>query len=499
MRNPAIRERNRRQKEVASDLDYYDLIGSICRDNFFEFVKEFWEVISPEKPIWNWHIPYLCDELQQMAEMVFRGEKKEYDLIVNIPPGTTKSSICSVLFPAWVWTKMPTARSICASYTDALAMDLSRKSRDVVQSEKYQKAFPQVQPLRPDQNTKSYFANSNGGYRYAVGVGGSVTGMHGHFLIVDDPLDPMQAISTAELKSVNTWMTETLPTRKVDKLVTPLILIMQRLHQNDPSGARLANIRSGRVFHICLPAEAGENVRPLELQANYVDGLLDPIRLPKQVLNEALAQLGNFGYAGQFDQNPIPLGGGMFKTVRLEMDVEPADPTFFTQTVRYWDKAATPGGGCYTVGVKMSVDKKGRYWVRHVIRGQWDSRERENIILQTARLDGKKVRVGIEQEPGGAGKESAESTAKNLAGFSVVLDKVDASDGSKALRADPFSVQVNASNVTLVQAEWNWAYIEEMRFFPNSTYKDQIDASSGGFKMLTKRRVVCGAFGGNTH
>jgi predicted phage terminase large subunit-like protein len=489
---PHRRKANRFQENM---FDEYDVIGSICRESFAEFTKEFWSEISPEPLVWNWHMQLLCDELQHMAELVFRKEKKDYDLIVNIPPGTSKSSIASVLFPAWTWTRMSTARSICGSYTHSLAMDLSRKSRDVVSSEKYQLSFTEVQKLRDDQNTKSYFMNGNGGYRYAVGVGGSVTGMHGHFLIVDDPLDPQQAISEAELKSANTWMAETLPSRKVDKLVTPLILIMQRLHQNDPSGARLVNIRAGRVKHICLPAEDGENVKPPELREKYVDGLLDPIRLPLEVLREARAQLGNFGYAGQFDQNPIPLGGGMFKTVRLEMDVEPADPTFFVQTVRYWDKAATPGGGCYTVGVKMSVDKTGRYWVRHIVRGQWDSRERENIILQTARLDGKKVRVGIEQEPGGAGKESAESTAKNLAGFSVVLDKVDASDGSKALRADPFSVQVNAHNVTLVQAEWNWAYIEEMRFFPNSTYKDQVDASSGAFKMLTKRRIVCGAFG----
>lgn len=487
------------------EFEYLDVLQSVCRESLFDFLQVAWEIIAPGiKPVWNWHIEYLCHELETVAKRVFENKPKEYDLIVNIPPGTTKSTIFSVVFPAWVWINNPIMRCICGSYTDQLATDLSRKSRDIVTSELYQAAFPHVGKLRDDQNTKHYFANFSGGYRYAVGVGGSVTGMHGHFLLVDDPIDPQQALSTAELKTANTWMQETLSSRKVDKLVTPLILIMQRLHQNDPSGARLANLAAGDVKHICLPAECSDIVSPPELQKYYVAGplgtpkLLDPIRLPPEVLAQNRAILGNYGYSGQYDQNPVPLGGGMFKTVRVEIDTPPSDwaqTGFFKDIVRYWDKAATGGGGCFTVGTKMGVDKNGRYWVLDVIRGQWDSRVREQTMLQTAKMDGRRVRIGIEQEPGAGGKESAERSVKNLAGFVVVLDKVGKSEGDKALRADPFSVQVNGHNVSMVEAPWNHAYLEEMRYFPNSTYKDQVDASSGAFNMLTKRRIVCGAFG----
>ena len=78
-----------------------DLVRSICEESFFEFLKEFWDTIIPEEPVWNWHVEYMCSQLQQMAERVFLNESKRYDLIVNISPGSTKSTIASVAFPSW--------------------------------------------------------------------------------------------------------------------------------------------------------------------------------------------------------------------------------------------------------------------------------------------------------------------------------------------------------------------------------------------------------------
>jgi hypothetical protein len=122
----------------ALNINEYELAADVCRESFFEFVKEFWTEIIPETPVWNWHIPYLCNQMQKIAERVFQGLPKRYDLLVNIPPGTTKSTIISVMFPAWVLTRMPTARIIVATHTDKLGLDLSRKSRDLVKSERYQ-------------------------------------------------------------------------------------------------------------------------------------------------------------------------------------------------------------------------------------------------------------------------------------------------------------------------------------------------------------------------
>lgn len=476
-------------------LDEVDLIRSVCQDSFYDFVKEFWHVLIPDVPVWNWHIEYLCDEMQAVAERVFENKPKEHDLIINVPPGTTKSTIISVMFPPWTWTRMPQARHINSSHTQNLVLDLSRKCRDIVLSELYQKCWPHIK-LREDQNTKGHFINTEGGFRFSCTVGGSSPmGFHAHFLSVDDPIDPQKAISELELATANNFMTQTLPTRKVNKEVSVTVLVMQRLHQNDPTGHILEKQRDN-VKLICLPGELADNVRPKRLKKKYVNGLLDPIRLSHRALAESLKTMGQYAYAGQIQQNPVPAGGGMFKTSRLQIEEVP--PKYFKRIVRYWDKAGTSKGGAFTVGVEMGLEKipvgngkwqDGRYWVLDVIRGQWDASEREAIIKQTARADGHLTKIGVEQEPGSGGKESAEATAKNLAGYSVSLDKVT---GDKETRADVFATQVNAGNVVLLAGKWNHEYIEELKYFPTSTYKDQVDASSGAFSMLFKKKVSIG-------
>jgi len=283
-------------------------------------------------------------------------------------------------------------------------------------------------------------------------------------------------------------MTDTLATRKVEKAIVPTILIMQRLHQNDPTGFILDRTNGKGIKHICIPAEITDNVQPPELVKFYQDGLMNPIRLSRSVLEESRAN-GEYQYSGQFLQSPVPLGGGMFHPAELVYHKRIPKFTKFVKKVRYWDKAGTAGGGAYTAGVLMGLDTKGAFWILDVRRGQWASNEREKIIKSTAILDTGNVVVGVEQEPGSGGKESAEATARNLAGFRVVLDRPT---GDKALRADPFSVQVNCGNVNILMGEWNHAFLDEMTYFPLSTYKDQIDAASGAFNRLATRKVVGG-------
>ena len=472
-------------------LDATAFESHLCRFSFYDFVLHFWDTVVPDPYVGNWHIEFLCNELQTMAERVFRGEPYPYDLIVNIPPGTTKSLICSIMFPAWVWARMPAARFICGSYAYDLALDLSRKCRDVIQSERYVRLFGDVQ-LRDDQNTKGAFANSAGGERFATSTGGNVTGRHGHFILVDDPLNPKEAASDVELTAANRWLEETLPTRKVDKLVCPTILIMQRLHVNDPTGALLEKAARGtiNVRHVCLPAELGGRaaVRPRALKANYVDGLLDPRRMPRPVLARMREALAEYGYAGQFDQSPIPRGGGMF---RVDMFVIVPDPGKVTKAIRFWDKAGSVKKGAkYTVGVKLGMTADRRVVVMDVVRGQWEAAERERMIKNTAIMDGKAVLVGVEQEPGSGGLESAQNTVRNLMGWRVKLDRPT---GDKTDRADPYAYQVNSGNVQVVNAIWTKAYIEELRYFPMLSTKDQVDSSSGAFNMLAKVPRLLGA------
>lgn len=408
------------------------------------------------------------------------------------------------MFPAWVWTRMATAVIITGSYVERLSLKLALKCRDVIECEKYSQCFLNIK-LRKDQNAKSLYINTKKGEKIACSVGGNITGSHGHFIIIDDPLDPEEAASELQLESANEWISGTLSSRKKDKVVTPIILIMQRLHQNDctndmierSKSAQKIAMRSGerdaplRLKHICLPAEVSDKIQPPELIKFYKDGMMDPIRLPRSVLNEQMA-VGDYHYAGQYMQYPVPKGGGAFKTAKL--NIETAIPIKWLQKCRFWDKAGTKGGkGAFTVGLLMGQDLDKRWWVLDVIRERLGSFEREELIKQTAIMDGYDVLIGIEQEPGSGGKESAESTVRNLAGWNVIIDKPSGADSSKEARADPFSVQVNAGNVYLKQAEWNADYINELKYFPRSTFKDQVDSSSGAFNALTRRRRRAGS------
>lgn len=479
-----------RQSSDALLFDEIDVLQSVSRESFYHFVREFWDAFIPEKFINNWHIQFLCGELQTIAERVFAGLPRLYDLVINVPPGSTKSTLCSIMFPAWCWTRMPSARFIGGSYSAPVALDLALRARDLVQCDLYRAAFPEIR-LREDQLAKTYYRNTRGGSRYSVGVGGSVTGIHGHFLLIDDPIDPKAAASEAILKSANNWMNETLPTRKIDKTVTPTILIMQRLAQGDPTDNMIERSMPGRVRHICIPGEKTVDIRPPELAKNYVDGLMDPVRLPRSVLNEYFKQLGTYGYAGQINQHPVPREGAMFAVDKIRIETP---PTSWLMRVRYWDKAGTEGGGARTAGVLMGLDTQKRFWFLDVQKGQWGIGNRNARMQATAERDGYAIMIWVEQEPGSGGLESAQNTVKQLKGYRVRADRVGPSEGNKLRRAEPLADEVDRGNVYMAPGEWNADLLEELEYFPKSKFKDQVDGSSGAFNKLNKPLLRAGAW-----
>jgi predicted phage terminase large subunit-like protein len=482
----------------------YALIASMGGLSLFEFLTCFWNEVSDDAFKPNWHLPYLCEQLTEVAERVGNHERKTHDVIINIPPGTTKTMLCLVMFPVWCWTRWPWMKFITGSYSSDLSLESAEKSRDIMLSDKFKQMYPDI-TLKEDKNTKSNYRIATrmrnrfgkvcklvfGGGRYSTSVGGTITGFHGHINIWDDPLNPKQAVSEALLKTANDWIDQSASTRKADKDVTVTIMVMQRLHQNDPTGHMLKKIAEGKqIKHICLPGELKNfraYVQPPELAERYIDGLLDPIRLSVSALKEMNADLGQYGYAGQVGQHPTPPGGGMFKVDNYQIIDSMPTATHVMQTMRYWDKAGTEGGGKRTAGVKIAKLTNGRYVVMDVRKGQWDAERRERIILQTTEVDGRACEVGIEQEPGSGGKESAQATVRNLAGF--VVHK-DLPKGDKIYRADPYSVQVNEGNVMLLRGAWNDDFIEEHRFFPFGTYKDQVDASAACFNLLAAKRIA---------
>ena len=488
-------------------LDKASLIRSITRESLEEFVREFWDTIIAEEMRWGWHMTEMCDQLQEIAERVFKGEPKTHDLLCNISPGTTKSTIFSIMYPAWVWTNMASARFICVSNNDRLAMTFSRKMRSIVESDKYRASFPEIKLVK-DQNTKGMFANSEKGSRMSIGTGGNPIGEHAHFLIVDDPIDPdtASAITGIEMEAVNQYLRETLPQRKVDTEISVTLMVMQRLKEDDPAGQMLEIGRAkdkedkakgidnpACVRHLCIPATLEYDVIPKRLEKFYTDGFMNPAKLGARVLAHKLIEVGGeYAFAGQFGQSPVPRKGGQFKVDRFHYD---SPPRHWKNRIRYWDKASTKDGGDYTAGPLLGEDMHGRFWVLHVKRGQWDTHERDQIIVSTAQSDGVEVKIGLEEEGGSSGKDASLATIKKLAGFSVFADRPT---GDKATRAVPYSDQVNGGNVYLAPEEpgdeWHKAYVGELRLFPRGKNDDQVDGSSGGFKDLTKHKVEGGTW-----
>ena len=472
--------------------------------SLYHFLQYFWPVVSAHTFTPNWHIEYICGELERIAERVGARLPKEHDLLINISPGSTKTIMCSIIFPAWCWTRWPWMRFITASYSAQLSLESADYCRDLIKSQQFREVYPDI-VIKDDKDVKSNFKvvqlikgagglgrqsrQLAGGGRYSTSVGGTLTGFHGDILIWDDALNPSQAASDIELANANRWIEQTLSTRKTDKEVSVIIGIMQRLAQSDPSGYILDKQKEN-IKHICIPGEIRnfrKQLNPPELEKYYIDDLFDPKRMSWAVLRDLEADLGQYGYAGQIGQDPTPPGGGMFKVENLKHTDTMPQKDEIIHTVRYWDKAGTQGAGDYTVGVKMSRLIGGRWLIWDMVRGRWASQERERIIKSVAEADGTGVEIWLEQEPGSSGKESAEGTIRNLAGFRVFAEHPT---GDKAFRADPFSVQVNVGAVTILDATWTRDLVEELRYFPFSTYKDCTDSASGAFNKLVGKKIA---------
>jgi predicted phage terminase large subunit-like protein len=217
-------------------------------------------------------------------------------------------------------------------------------------------------------------------------------------------------------------------------------------------------------------------------------------------------------YTGQFAQQELEglfleLGGLMFMPEWFEPTIKPYEVPAGAKRVRYWDKAATSGGGDYSAGVLMALDG-GTYYVEDVVRGQWSPAMRNKVIIQTARSDkqkyrGSNVRVILEQEPGSGGKESAMLSVQQLAGFSVQIDKVSGAKHrvkdrmrlpgeAKVIRAMPWAAQAEYGNVHLVQGRFNKEWLSEVCTFPEAQHDDQVDATSGAFAHLAPTAPVDG-------
>lgn len=493
-------------------IDKVAIRRRLCQESYWDFVEEFWNEVIPETLEVNWHMKVMAREFQKIMEPVFRMEPKEYDLIFNVPPGSSKSSLLSILSCPWCWTRMPSLRFLGVAWGADLSLDFGNKARRLVRSKKYQETFPEIQ-ITKDQDTKGFFANTLGGERRSTSVGADIVGRHAHVHVIDDPISPEGTLSEADLQKANRYIKETLPSRCVDKAVTPQITVMQRLSVDDPTAQRLARTKGTPVRHFCFPAKKQDNVKPKKYRKKYKyvkkwdDWYLDPKRISQTVQDNMFEALGSYAFAGQFEQRPVPLSGGMIHWEKLQRLPQPPVAQF-ERVYRWWDKAATKeGSGAYSAGVLFGVlaNKKAvpRFWVLHVVRGRWDTHAREQVIKRTAEEDfiiwKNKYNIGLEQEPGSGGKDSAMGTIHNLAGFRVIAERAT---GDKLERAVPFSDQCNAGNVALADdggtGGWIPGFLEEAKYFGvGAKYLDQIDCCSASFNKLYRRRLKVGGLGAN--
>jgi len=296
-------------QQLERDINILDLAiqAEEYRRSLKRFVVDFWPLVEPEPFVDGWCIDAICEHLQALTT----GQIQK--LVINIPPRHTKSTICSVLWQVWEWTLDPTTKFLTASYNLNLALRDNRRKRNLVESERFQQLF-HVQ-LSSDQNAKYFFENTAKGYMLACSVGSSATGSGGNRLVIDDPHAASEANSDLERETARDWFKETWSSR-ANKTSDRWLVIGQRIHDDDVCGEILKN-RPDWV-HLNLPAEF-EPERKCTTSIGWSDPrqtpgeLLWKERFDQKALDDLKHDLGSTGYSAQYQQSPVPAGGGQFK------------------------------------------------------------------------------------------------------------------------------------------------------------------------------------------
>ena len=287
---------------------------SLLREDFKSFVvKVFNEVSANSTYLDNWHIDVICHEL------INTFEDKQNRLIINIPPRYMKSIICSIAFPAFVLGHNPKATIIAVSYSDELASNLALKCKQVTESSWYQELFPGTK-LSKNKKSTNDFETTNGGGRYATSVNGTLTGRGADYLIIDDPIKPMGAYSDLLREKTNDWYGSTLYSRLNDKNKGKIVVVMQRLHDEDFTGYLLQTDSSFKHIRMTAIAEKDEiwtvKNRITNQDKTFIrmkNEPLHPAREDSTKLQESKHFMGEFNFAGQYQQNPMPREGGVIK------------------------------------------------------------------------------------------------------------------------------------------------------------------------------------------
>ena len=450
-------------KEINSDIYAKSL------NNFSAYFNSIWDILEPDKPLlWNWHHRLICEYL----EACYLGQFKR--LIINMPPRYTKSNLITVAFPTWIWKRDPRKRFICASYSQSLSTKHSVDRRGIIESQWYRDMPGKKFKISTDQNMKTEFQNDQRGVMIASSIKGTLTGKGCDILIVDDPQSPKLAQSEIERNNVNLAFDRTISTRLDDKENGVMIIVMQRLHENDLTGHLIAK---GGWEVLKIPGIETKG-------STYLFPLSHKIkeRKPNQILHEAredlpklMAQkqaLGSYGFAGQYQQEPSPDGGGIIK--REWFKFYKIIPDKFDVQVMSIDTAVKgEENSDYFVAQVWGKIAAQKYLLDQV-RIRADFTQTILVIKSLAAKWPKAIAKIVEDKANGPAIIS--SLQKQITGLIAYNPKTD-----KVSRMRAVSPEFEAGNIYIPDpsiAPWVHDYIEEFCLFPRGANDDQCDSTS---------------------
>lgn len=322
-------------QRIDVERQLFEISKAEAEEDLVEFIKQAWHVIEPGAPyVHGWHIDFIAAHLMAITDGVELEDGRLYNrLLVNVPPGTMKSLLCNVMWPAWEWgpRNMPHLRYVCAAHKiENLSARDSRRMRQLITSDWYQERWGDRVKLARDQNEKLNFVNSAQGFRIATAIT-SLTGIRGDRVIIDDPHSVDSAASEAMRETeVNTFL-EAIPTRLTSPIESAIVVIMQRLHEADVSGVILD--KQLGYDHIMLPMRydpirARPTMLGIEDPRQEEGELLFPARFPMEVVDRDERSMGPYATAGQHQQEPAPRGGEVIKASWWETWIEDGYPPF---------------------------------------------------------------------------------------------------------------------------------------------------------------------------
>lgn len=441
------------------------VFDALLRQEFRFFLMKVFATLKPgEVFVNNWHIDAICHRL----ETLLYGGSDERRLVICLPPRSLKSLICSIALPLWVLGRDPGANIVCISYSEELAAKHARDRQRILRTDWFRRVFP---TLKVSRDTVAEVTTSKGGAILATSVGGTLTGRGGSLFLIDDPLKPADATSKAHRMTTNEWMRSTVASRPDNKQTARMVMIMQRVHVDDPAGVAL---RSGTWGELRIPAIATERekvaIGPGRVHIREPGDALDPVREPLAIYDDLRREMGEMAFSAQYQQEPVAPGGGLFKAAWLGEYRATPQLEDSAMIIQSWDLAfGASEQGDYSVGITIAV-VKGRFHILDVARGRWDFPElRARLLAAVQRYPG--ARVLIERASVGI---SLGQDLKNL-GIHAIMCRPDGDKVARAHRATPF---LEAGRVLLpASAPWRETLRTELLAFPsNGSHDDQVDA-----------------------